>query len=58
MEMTLHIRFFFFFCFFSSFILIHCKLNELPFTEYWKILTSILGMSGYVIKEFPEKNGL
>ena len=25
------------------------SLNELPYTIYWKILISILGMSGYVI---------
>ena len=27
----------------------HCRLDELPNTIYWKILISILGMSGYVI---------
>ena len=30
-------------------LLTHCRLNELPHTIYWKILISILGMSGYVI---------
>ena len=29
--------------------LTHCRLNELPHTIYWKILISILGMSGHVI---------
>ena len=37
--------------------LTHCRLNELPHTIYWKILISILVMSGYVIKIFLEKNG-
>ena len=32
-----------------SFLLTHCRLNELSHTIYWKILNSILGMSGYVI---------
>ena len=32
--------------------LTHYILNELPNTIYWKILISILGMSGYVIKIF------
>ena len=38
------------------FLLTHCRLNELPQTIYWKIptiywkiLISILGMSGYMI---------
>ena len=30
------------------YLLTHCTLNELPNT-IWKILISILGMSGYVI---------
>ena len=30
-------------------LLTHCSLNELSHTLYWKILISILGMSGYVI---------
>ena len=34
------------------FKLIHCRLSELPHTIYWKILISILGMSGYVIEIF------
>ena len=34
-----------------------CRLNELPHTIYWKILISILGISGYVIYIFLEKNG-
>ena len=29
--------------------LTHYRLNELTHTIYWKILISILGMSGYVI---------
>ena len=29
--------------------LTHWRLNELQYTMYWKILISILGMSGYVI---------
>ena len=33
----------------SSIVLTHCRLNELPHTINWKILISILGMSGYVI---------
>ena len=36
-------------------LLTHCRLNELPHSIYWKILISILGMSGYVIKIFLEK---
>ena len=32
-------------------------LNELPQTIYWKILISILGMSGFVIYKFLKKNG-
>ena len=31
-------------------ILTHYRLNELPHTIYSKILISILGMSGYVIR--------
>ena len=38
-----------------SYTLTHCRLNELPHTIYWKILTSILGMSGYVILIFLKK---
>ena len=34
---------------FTAVLLTHCRLNELPHTIYWKILISILGMSGYVI---------
>ena len=26
-----------------------CRLNELPHAIYWKILISIIGMSGYMI---------
>ena len=37
--------------------LTHCRLNALPHTIYKKILISILGMSGYVIWIFLEKNG-
>ena len=37
--------------------LTHCRLNELTHTTYWKFLISILGMWGYVIKVFWEKNG-
>ena len=37
--------------------LTHCKLNELPHITYWKILILIIGMSGYMIKIFLEKNG-
>ena len=36
--------------------LTHYRLNELPH-YYWKILISILGMLGYVIKIFREKKG-
>ena len=36
--------------------LTHCRLNESPHTIYWKILILILGMSGYVIGIFREKN--
>ena len=32
----------------SKVSLTHCRLNELSHTLYWKILISILGMSGYV----------
>ena len=32
-------------------------LIELPYTIYWKILISILGMSGYVTSIFQEKYG-
>ena len=39
-------------------VLTHCRLNELPHTIYWKSPVSILGMSGYVIYIFLEKNGL
>ena len=35
--------------------LTYCRLNELSQTIYWKILISILGMSGYVIYIFLEK---
>ena len=41
----------------NSFLLTHCRLNELPHTIYWKILILIFGMSGYVIKIILEKNG-
>ena len=37
-------------------VLTHCRLNELSHMLYWKILISILGMSGYVILIFWEKN--
>ena len=37
--------------------LTHCRLNELPYTIYWKILILILGIWGYVIKVFLERNG-
>ena len=37
--------------------LTHCRLNEEPHTIYWKILISILGLSGCVINIFLEKNG-
>ena len=36
-------------CFLFSFCLSHCRLKKLPYTIYWKILISILGMSAYVI---------
>ena len=29
--------------------LLHCRLNELPHTIYWKSSISILGTSGYEI---------
>ena len=35
--------------------LTHCRLNGLPSTIFWKILFSILGMSGYVIYIVLEK---
>ena len=35
----------------------HCRLNELSHTIYWKILISILGMSGYVLVIFHTKIG-
>ena len=35
----------------------HSILNKLSPIIYWKSPISILGMSGYVIKIFPEKNG-
>ena len=37
----------------SRWILTHCRLNELTHTVYWKILISVLGMSGYVIYIIP-----
>ena len=30
-------------------LLTHCRLSELSHTIYWKILISILGMTGYAI---------
>ena len=42
---------------FPSLGITHCRLNEFSHTIYWKILISILGMSGHVIKTFLEKNG-
>ena len=38
-------------------ILTHCILNRLSHTIYWKSPISILGMSGYKIYIFLEKNG-
>ena len=37
--------------------LTHCILNKLAHTLYWKSPISILGMSGYEIYIFLEKNG-
>ena len=41
-----------------SLLLIHCRLNILSHTVYWKSLISILGMSGYEIYIFLEKKWL
>ena len=41
----------------SQLQLTHCRLNELIHIIYWKSLILILGMSGYVILIFLEKNG-
>ena len=38
-------------------LLTHCILNRLSHTTYWKGPISILGMSGYEIYIFLEKNG-
>ena len=37
--------------------LTHCRRNRLSHTIYWKSPISILGMSGYEIYIFLEKNG-
>ena len=37
--------------------LTHCLLNRLSHTMYWKSPISILGLSGYEIYIFLEKNG-
>ena len=37
--------------------LTHCRWNRLSHTIYWKTQISILGMSGYEIYIFLEKNG-
>ena len=39
------------------FPLTHCILKRLPHTAYWKSLFSIVGMLGYEIEIFQEKNG-
>ena len=40
------------------YLLTHCILNRFSHTIYWKSPISILGMSGYEIYIFLEKNGL
>ena len=42
---------------YMQYILTHCRLNELSPTTYWKILISILGISGYAMQIFLEENG-
>ena len=39
----------------SVVLLSHCRLNEFPYTIYWKILISILSMSGCVIRYSKRK---